>query len=132
MVGDAGMAVAIDEARRHPLAAAVDLVIGGFARAGPIARHFLQADDAAIFDHDVDRADRRCAGAVDDGGAAQCKALERTNAAVARGGLCDDRDLALVADARQLIARRNFRLCLISHGAFPLLSSRSFSTYLTR
>ena len=42
----------------------------------------------------------------------------------------DDRHLALVADARQLIARGNFRLCLIRHDRFLLFLSTQL--YLTR
>jgi hypothetical protein len=123
MIGDAGMSVAIDKARRHPFAAAIDLMVGRLARARTIAGDLLQADNTAILDNDVDWSDRRGAGAVDHGGAAKREPLEWSDAAIARGRLGDNRDLALVADSRQLIAGGNFRLRLINHGAFPLPSA---------
>src|SRR5690349_19943779 len=84
VIGNAGMTVAIDKARRHPFAATVDLMVCGLARASAIASDLLQADDAAVLDHDIDGADRRRAGAVDNSGAAQRQPLEGADAAVAR------------------------------------------------
>src|SRR5215475_12077851 len=88
-----------------------------------IAADLLQANDAAVLDDDVDWSDRRGAGAVDHSCAAQRKPPEGTDSAVAGGRLGDDRDLALVTNSRKLIAGGNLCVCLIDHGAFPLLSS---------
>ena len=107
MVGDAGMGVAVDEAGRHPLAAAIDLVIAGRNPVGgrrEIARHLLHQGDPVALDHDVGRPDRRGAGAVDHRGAAQHQALEGADAAVTGGRRRDGRLACLGPVSRQLVA----------------------------
>src|SRR4051812_41096714 len=105
VIGDPGMGVAIDEARRHPFAAAVDLVIDRLAGlvAIAVANDLLETDDAAVLDDDVHRPDRRRTGAVDHGSAAQRQPLEGADAAVAIRRLWYDRRFALVPDESELI-----------------------------
>ena len=89
------MAVHVDEAGQHVVTAEVHLVTT-LAQLRPpflVDRHariadVLDVDDAVAFDHDVDRADWRCAGAADQGRAAQDQLLVGAFAlaAIGRGG----------------------------------------------
>ena len=91
MVGDADMAVAVDEPGSDVFALAVDLVVAGFGSSTGLDRNARGADpldlgDAALLDHDIDRSPGRRAGAVEHGGAAQHHAVEGADTAIARRG----------------------------------------------
>src|SRR5207244_17602 len=78
----AGVAVHVDEAGQHPEVAAVDLLRRAGRPSLRLDRDQRRTDDADLadavpLDDDVGRPDRRCAGAVDDGGAADDEPLER-------------------------------------------------------
>ena len=87
LLGSAAMAVHVDEAGEEVHLRAVDLFGGVVRPALRIDGHFREADaahflDAVPFDDHVHRPDRRRAGAVDDGDAADDQPLERTFALI--------------------------------------------------
>ncbi len=78
----AGVRMHVDYARHDPLAVRIDFTSGAvgavvFLDSQPRVTHGLDLDDAIVLDDDVHRAARRCAGAVDDSGAANNETRER-------------------------------------------------------
>jgi hypothetical protein len=113
------MDVHVDKTRQHVHARGVDLVIGIARFAIRLHRQsrptgLAHLRDAVVFDHDVHRAERRTAGAVDDRGAADHHLLvgAKALAGLARRGLAVERVAAAasLSEARLALRRRLWRL----------------------